>query len=366
MRRAQEGLRAVRGLAAVAAVLALSAAPASAQPVTCGQVITEDTTLDADLHCDTAVALVVGAAGVTLDLGGHTVFGQSHAVLNDGHDRVTIRNGTALSDEGPPIELRGVAGGVISGVTVSGLNRGIRLSDSDRNRLVRNEIFGGIVLVDGSDRNTIARNHWPFGEDGLWLDGSSDNRIHGNDFAGIDGYPIRLMTAHRNRIAGNTVRSLVNGIRLEGSHANGLVDNFIAPRAPFQAHGPELRDSNRNLLARNTIAGVFLGAWIVSGEDNVLRRNVVVAGDPYEFNPTEPDGIRVEAGAARTALTANTASGFPDDGIDAEAPGTLIGRNTANDNGDLGIEAVPGVIDLGGNRASGNGNPLQCLNVVCH
>ena len=59
------------GLSAAAAY----GAPASAAPVSCGDVITVDTVLTQDLTCGPGDALVIGANGITLDLGGHTITG---------------------------------------------------------------------------------------------------------------------------------------------------------------------------------------------------------------------------------------------------------------------------------------------------
>src|SRR5215217_4883306 len=75
------------------AFFVLGTAPAAASHVDCGDVITQDTTLDSDLACP-GDGLVVSADGVTLDLGGHTITG-SGALLGAG---VTIRADLTLTD----------------------------------------------------------------------------------------------------------------------------------------------------------------------------------------------------------------------------------------------------------------------------
>ncbi len=66
--------------------------------ISCGQTITEDTILDADLACppDTEYAIVIGASNITLDLGGHVISGHAPGtgVFSIGHEGITIRNGT--------------------------------------------------------------------------------------------------------------------------------------------------------------------------------------------------------------------------------------------------------------------------------
>jgi hypothetical protein len=54
---------------------ALVTSAASAQSLTCGQVIVEDTTLQNDLSDCSGDGIVIGADGITLDLNGHTVAG---------------------------------------------------------------------------------------------------------------------------------------------------------------------------------------------------------------------------------------------------------------------------------------------------
>ena len=72
--------------------------PAEGRPeVNCGDTITEDTTLDADLACPpgTESAIVIGASNITLDLGGHTLSGYAPGigVLAIGYEGLVIRNG---------------------------------------------------------------------------------------------------------------------------------------------------------------------------------------------------------------------------------------------------------------------------------
>lgn len=66
------------------ALLAIVPATAAAQQPQCGDEITEDTTLQADIRCDLIppeqrpdVGLTIGADDVTLDLGGYRVVGNS-------------------------------------------------------------------------------------------------------------------------------------------------------------------------------------------------------------------------------------------------------------------------------------------------
>jgi parallel beta-helix repeat protein len=162
--------------------------------------------------------------------------------------------------------------------------------------------------------------------------------------------------------------ALHNGVTLvAGSDRNTITGNVITADIAVSnfSIGVSLSDSSHNVVLRNTTLGTRVGFKVNSGSGNWLVDNRAVD----TVRPTteaDADGFRVEAGASGTILAFNHARGAADDGIDVEASGTFLSGNTANRNTDLGIEAVPGVVDLGGNRARGNGNPLQCLNVVCH
>src|SRR6185503_18960422 len=75
-------------------------APANAVTLSCGQTITQDTTLDSDLVDCPGDGVVIGAPGITLDLGGHLIdgagFGAGFQGVDDtaGHDAVTVTGGT--------------------------------------------------------------------------------------------------------------------------------------------------------------------------------------------------------------------------------------------------------------------------------
>src|SRR3954447_14959837 len=91
------------GLATVLAVTALSAAPATTaasqrRPIACGDTITVDARLTANLVNCPAGGVVIGADGITLDLNGHSVDGGASGddvgIDVDGHRAVTIANGS--------------------------------------------------------------------------------------------------------------------------------------------------------------------------------------------------------------------------------------------------------------------------------
>ena len=342
-----------------------------AQPsVDCGQVITEDTRLDGDLRCDSEyeTALTIGAPGITLDLGGHTVLAAQEAIRNERHDDVTIRNGTLITDEGA-VHLAHVTGNVIRNVEARGLLAGITLVDADHSRIVDNDVAGVfLTLTGGSDWNTISRNVVSRYESGINISGSSHNRIVDNISWTVEDSPLVMSRAHRNVVRRNT---LLSGFAYSGplaivraSNRNDFAHNLIVSYGIYRGSGIRLDDSNRNAIRHNTLRGTPLGVWVRSGAANELRANTA-EGTPSDEFDGEQDGFLVALAAQRTVLERNRASGFADDGFDIRDGRAQAGRNEATDNGDFGIDATPGVVDLGGNRASGNGGPEQCRGVIC-
>ena len=78
-------------------------------------------------------ALKIGAPGITLDLGGHTLLAAQEAIRNEGHDDVTIRNGTLITTEGA-VHLAHVTGNVIRNVGRAACGRDHALR-ADGNRI---------------------------------------------------------------------------------------------------------------------------------------------------------------------------------------------------------------------------------------
>jgi parallel beta-helix repeat protein len=335
---------------ATTAVLALTVfvpALALAGPVSCGDVITEDTTLDSDLDCGDLSAdesaLVIGADGVTLDLGGHSVSGPAAGIgidNIDGHDDVRIVNGT----------VRGFDDGVF---LAAGHFGEFYPFGADRNELsgltLRDNNYNGI-LAYYSEALLVANNTFHNNDFGVEFLGVEDSRIAANVLSNDDDPDFRrdsaqsaisLFVSDRNEVVGNAASIDVFGITVNGS---------------------------RNKLVGNTVRLSEFWGIEVSGADHTLLRNNVANDNvdrPGGQEGGPGDGIFIRQDTTATRLIHNRADRNGDDGIEIRSPDTTLLANRASLNGDFGIEAVPGVHDAG-NRASGNGNPLQCLNVVCH
>ena len=282
---------------------------AGAGPLACGSTITASTTLTADMTCP-GDAILIGAPGVVLDLGGHTLTGGGTSFFDDGTGvrvvagRATVRNGRIQNFQFGVRLDSGSDGSLIerlsldrdgNGVHVTSSSNRIRSNSVTRGRVVAVWIAGGANVVEG---NSMLDNRA-----GVFIIGIG-NHIVGNDIVGEAGDDRGILAFNANRIVGNRV-----------SRYGG-------------AAGIELFNGGE-----------------VSG--NQVFENV--------------DGIRVRGAAS---VTGNVVFGNADDGIDAGA-GAVLQGNIAIRNADLGIDAGAGTIDAGGNRALANGNPLQCVGVAC-
>jgi parallel beta-helix repeat protein len=364
----------------VAGCLALGAGQASASHVNCGDTITTDTKLDSNLTNCPNNGIVIGTNGVTLNLNGHRIDGDGTpavgcdpetefcdvGVVNDGHDGVTVKQGSVRE--------------FLYGVFVGRARHNRVLGISSR----KNFFFGFYVVASARSlvRNSSgSRNPAPEG-DGLGLFGShrvrivhssfrrnglgihvafdsSDNLIKGNRISRNADFAI-FVEADRNRIRRN--RCVRNSACVLVAQGNA---NVIARNRVLRGEsGLAVERGRANVIARNVIrrprrTGIYLGLNNppLGGSHNIVRRNRIgrSAGDAFT--------VREEDHHSR--LWRNVATGSGDDGFDIASRSAKLTRNRAWRNADLGIEAVRGVIDGGGNIARHNGDPRQCKNIVC-
>jgi len=368
-------------LALIATVAALGATPATSKlliEVKCGDTITADTTLDSDLTGCPNNGVLIGADGVTLDLNGHVIEGDGapfaqcrprreacdFGVLNEGHDGVTVRNGS----------VEGFATGV--DIARARENRVLGVSSS------RNQFFGFVIAR--SARSVIrdsAGNDNPVPDgDGLGVFASHDVRILGNSFR-RNALGVHVADSSAVLIRGNVFsRNRTEDIKLEGDrnqvrgnrcarggpcvvvHGNR---NVIAGNRSLRDEGGVLIEQGRgNLVTRNVVVrarrdGIHLafeGSGL-SSANNVVRRNVVRGSRGDAFMVASPD--------RHSFLGGNLAIAAEGDGFDIDSSSARLRNNRAVRNAELGIEAVHGVIDGGGNTARHNGDPRRCTNISC-
>jgi large repetitive protein len=275
------------GLAIALAVATLSGAPAAmahdGRPLACGDTITADTRLSVDLRDCPGAGLVVGADGITLDLGGHSVDGDASGddagIQVAGHHGVTIANGAVRqfsegvlvmggsdvairrlesTDQGHGgITVDGARRVVIADDTVRGAGAGIIVTRSDSVQVGANRVSGsasGGIPVFASRHVVVADNSvTTSGQAGIGLfDGSAQSQVTGNRVT-RSGAGVSLDGgASGNRIAGNSLARNDSGVIVDvGTHDTAVVDNAIEDSA-FE--GIAVVASDGNLIARNRVA----------------------------------------------------------------------------------------------------------------
>jgi parallel beta-helix repeat protein len=312
----------------------LGGSRALAGPVSCGDTITADTTLEGDLLDCPNNGIVIGADDITLDLNGHTIDGDDAlvdicpqgefcdlGVANDGHKGVRVTNGTVQEFASGVLLFSARRNGLSHLSTVENVFSGILLGQTVRTRVRESTTFG---------------NAGPDSGVGITLFRSDNNRITKNTAVDNAELGIHLVQSDGNYIRNNRVRdNPEDGIILQGDR-NRIVGNRV------------VRNSITITLFTNNAHAV----------GNVMRRNSVRRGPR--------GGISIDLAVERTLVKRNHVFRAGGHGILVGNPTTTLTRNEARYNHRLGIKAVEGVIDGGGNRASGNGDPRQCVNVVCN
>jgi hypothetical protein len=341
------------GRAGMLLVLALVfAAPAAANHVQCGDVITTDTTLDSDLTC-TGDGLSVEADGVTIDLAGHVIDGSGTARgIVDWIGNDTVVHGGTIRDFQLGIDADGPDGLLVHDMLFQGNGSGVSCNYaggcSVLDSTLRNNGVGiRMNAPDGGSslRSFVQRNDLRGNSVGLrlieYLATVTDNRMEHNSSLGVQIDNNALVQMSRNHVASNggdgiTVSFLshatISDNRIEGNAGNGV--------GVFGDHFFENTDATvtDNRIARNGSDGVLV---LADGA------HAVIEGNQTDRNGDDGIDVRFRAGV----------SGFTVDAV--------VRANKAYSNGDLGIHALPGTTDGGGNKARHNGNPAQCVGVTC-
>jgi parallel beta-helix repeat protein len=303
----------------VMAMYLVSAGSANAGHVTCGQVITTDTTLDGDVGpCNGTDGIVIGADAITLDLNGHSVIGDTNL---DGEGAVGIaiqnrENVTITSSK--------------DGGTVRDFDAGVAIIRDSRSNTVRH-----LVVRDNIGNSTVS----DFG-DGIVVFNSSDNVIdsnivdHNGPFDGIGVVESGGGVAERNTIENNTVVNnnipsspTINqddGIRLEPDTANNTVIG--------------------NTVANNGLDGIALFAGSEDGSiqgttDNTLRNNNVYDNGFHDKAHRKGDGVRLFTHGDNASAGANN---------------NAVEDGTIHDNAANGIRVDSRSNEIEGNATSGN------------
>ncbi|MEO5679447.1 MAG: right-handed parallel beta-helix repeat-containing protein [Acidimicrobiales bacterium] len=281
----------------LAATSHISPAAAAPAPVKCGTVITTSTTLTANVGPCPSDGLIIGADGITLDLGGKAVQGKANrtgdgvGIRVTGHNGVTLRNGR-VTDFDAGVAIEGGSGNTVTGLLVKDNIGSTKRGD-----------FGDGIAISSSSGNTISNNNvihnGPF--DGIGLFGPSSgnllegNVVSGNDvsFTADDGIRIEGPGAQNNTVRGNNVSaSTLDGIAVFSDQGTGNLNTG-------------------NVIEQNTVTANgfgLLGARPGEGIRTFLRANQTIIQDNV-VTDNAGSGILIGSGSLANQILTNTATG---------------------------------------------------------
>ena len=271
-----------------------SATPAEAkqvQQVSCGQVITANTTLGNDVGPCPENGIIVGADNVKLDLNGHRVFG------------------TPQSGDGAGVLVSQRRGVQVRDGTVSDFDGGVVIEGGTENKVFR------VTARDNIGRAATATTPATQYGDGIAILSSTNNlvlqnvAIHNGPYSGIGLFEL-VDSDHPRQVTGPTFGNVIN--------KNTVLDNNIcrAPTGPCDDDGIRLEPGvERNTVTNNVVKrsgldgiGVFRTA-----NENVVRHNTLEDNGFHTVTHRKGDGIRVFSD--RNLVEANLSFRNAGDGI---------------------------------------------------
>ena len=331
--------------------------------------------------------IIVGADGVTIDLGGFAIRNTCGRIVAgvkiSGFQDVTVRNGTVRGFY-RNIIFEDSPGGVALDLVIRGGGSGLIFVDSDngvakridtRNfpdagfEITRSDEVGvfdstvrragwGVFVVDsvGATVSNVDVRRNLQGVSLFLVRGTvvSDSIISNSwDFGVISEESIKIQvlrtTIKRNAIGvyfiSGSDGGLVQDSRVVRNDIGVHLGSIGGPGLPFLADWVRVRN---NAISNNRGSGIVIDQATTTGVPHKISDNTV------NRNGADAVGLVDSLGAPL------------DDGIHIVAPSGAVelADNTARRNIDYGIEANVAT-DLGRNAARRNGNPAQCVGVIC-
>lgn len=331
-------LRKLTTLLAAAAALTLptiGGAAAQTTPLACGQTITQNTTLTADVGPCANNGLIIGADNITLNLNGRRIFGTPNpydgaGVLIGQRTGVTVQNGTVEQFDGGVVILGG-GNNTVTGITA---RRNIGFQSSVTGNTRYGDGFAILSSSDNSILNSQAVDNGPFSGIGVYSLVDSD---HSREIAG---------PSQRNLISGNQVNDNVVG----RDGFTGFTDNdgirieptFTCPQTDPECSGPVAG----NIITNNQVSRSGLDGISIFGRSpgNVITNNQVSRNGFFRSVARRGDGIIVFNRSNGTVIENNFVTGNADNGIRIRGPlfanpGAL--NNVIRNNTSVGNAVLP-------------------------
>jgi len=350
---------AVAGSGALAiGMITATAAPASAATIACGTTITTNVTLSANIDCTadtTDNALIIGAAGITVDLNGYSILGPGYSagtvgIADDpadtqsvGYSNLTVEDGT-ISNFGTDVDAEGTdntspppaCSAYLDGVSVVNVTAtstelegdgfyGDCLSGSYIHRLSASDDEYGVYLSN-SESSIVSYNHVQRPEFGLYDYEGKSNKWFGNAISGVEDHGIDLE---------GTTTDTANANTISGRGADGIYEEETGGVYPTG-------DTFDNNVLNDLYDGVY--------QDGA-------SGDTVHHNKGSKDGWGLYADETTDNTYTDNQFDSNQYGIETDYPtGEVLNGNVASHNSDAGIDIYTNFDTTGGYSASLGGN----------
>jgi len=253
-----------------------------------------------ELLCFGIAVLEVGASGyircTILDDG--SVFPSSAPILRYGD--VYVLNGSIngyivverdnIVIDGADFRIQGNGAYETYGIRLGGRNNvtirntridafwcGIEVSSCSNIRIWRNKLtyhMDGIVVTSSSNstisENDVSANY----DDGILIETSSENSIHGNSVTGSSltshDMGITLVNSSNNTVSGNSVADIEHGIGFMYSSGNDILRNNVTA---VNQYALWFLGSTNNTVYENSITGNGYGVWLADASNNSIYHN---------------------------------------------------------------------------------------------
>jgi hypothetical protein len=345
------------------AMAALSSTPATANHIRCGTVITQSTTLDADVGpCNTGHGLIVTGSNITLNLNGHRVF--SDAPL----PRMTATGDPA--NPFAPAEVVGILLSRVTGVTVTngtvhGFSAGVIIDFGGSNRITNITARDNQGACIGEDFTTQAVGNYG---DGIALFSSTNNRIENNQVlrnGPFSGVSIVANTLLINRLVGPApTGNVVRGNNID-QNTGCFADIGVRVEGPA---------ASNNVVTGNRVSRSFQEGISINSVNNIDIRGLIAspptcqlrgfAGFPPTPAPNLPEcpgysGAQMSIPNSNNLIVGNQVTGNGFGGAQNAPRGNVQPTSLQAAAGIGAISFCLGSPTLGAHAVHGTGNVIQ-------
>ena len=306
--------------------------------ISCGDTITTDITLTADITNCTGHGIIIGADNIVLDCAGHTIAGMdaynTYGVKNidPGYANVTVKN-CIVRDFEQGIYFGGTThGNIINNTVVSNTDSGIRLYQSSSNQITNSVASNngyGIMLFSGSSNNRIINcnltdNDWDLAVKPL-SDEDCNNKLDG--VIGSNNLPIKYFnssTTLSNEILSgiifcNADYSNITNITINASQtkknnvfyvARTEYSNFTQITSSenwmglffFYSSNNQVKDS----IFSNNIVGILVGIY---SSNNIIYNNLFNNTNNFQMLMVETNQLNTSRQAGKRIYSPGTEIG---------------------------------------------------------